>query len=151
MKETGRRALYCSKAHTVTIDIVAGQTDANNHWNFNGHSKGDATIVVPEGYTVTVNFRNDDPANVHSLAVIEHSGSFPAMFNEVSPVFAGAATSNATSMTEATAAGGGTETITFTADAAGEYAMACLIPAHAVTGMWMGFDVSASGEAGVRM
>jgi uncharacterized cupredoxin-like copper-binding protein len=52
-------------------------------------------------------------------------------------------------MTDATAPGGGAETITFTASDAGEYSLVCLIPAHAATGMWMGFTVSAAGEAGV--
>ena len=54
---------------TATIDIAAGSTDANNHWNFNGYYNGDATIIVPEGYTVTLNFKNDDPLNAHSIGV----------------------------------------------------------------------------------
>lgn len=138
------------EARTVTINLVAGQTDANNHWNFNGHVNGDATVVVPQGYQVTINLSNEDPVNFHSVAVLEAQGSYPAMFDSPSPVFEGAMTSNATSMTEATASGE-SETITFAAGAAGEYALVCLIPAHATQGMWIGFEVSASGESGVRM
>ena len=137
-------------ARTVTIDLVAGQSAANNHWNFNGHVNGDATVVVPQGYEVTINLSNEDPVNFHSAAVLEASSTYPAMFDNPTPVFQGAMTSNATSMTEATASGE-SESITFTAGAAGSYALVCLIPAHATQGMWIGFEVSASGESGVRM
>ena len=137
-------------ARTVTIDLVAGSTDANNRWNFNGYANGEATVVVPAGYTVTVNFENRDPFNYHSVGVLERAASYPAIFDDATPVFDGAITSNATSMTEATAPGGGTESISFTASTAGEYALVCPVPAHAVTGMWIGFDVSESGESGLR-
>ena len=137
-------------ARTVVIDLVAGSTDSNNRWNFNGYANGDATVVVPEGYTVTLNFENLDPVNYHSVGVLERAASYPAIFDQAVPVFDGAMTTNATSMTEATAPGGGTETISFTASAAGEYALVCPVPAHAVTGMWIGFEVSASGDSGLR-
>ncbi|WP_423927120.1 sulfocyanin-like copper-binding protein [Candidatus Palauibacter sp.] len=138
-------------SRTVTIDLVAGSTDANNRWNFNGYANGEATVVVPEGYTVTVNFENRDPVNYHSVGVLERAASYPAIFDAAVPVFEGAITSNATSMTEATAPGDGTETISFTASTAGDYALVCPIPAHAVTGMWIGFEVSASGDSGLRI
>ncbi len=97
-----------------------------------------------------MNFENVDPVNFHSVAVLEASASYPAVFSEYSAVFDGAETSNPMSMTDATAPNA-SETITFTASTAGEYALVCLIPAHAVTGMWIGFEVSASGESGIRM
>ena len=137
-------------ARTVTIDLIAGSTDANNRWNFNGYANGEATVVVPAGYTVTLNFENRDPVNYHSVGVLEWAASYPAVFDTAVPVFDGAITTNATSMTEATAPGGGTETISFAASTAGEYALVCPVPAHAVTGMWIGFEVSASGDSGLR-
>ena len=137
-------------ARTVVIDLVAGSTDSNNRWNFNGYANGDATVVVPEGYTVTLNFENRDPVNYHSVGVLERAASYPAIFDAAVPVFEGAMTTNATSMTEATAPGGGTESISFTASAVGDFALVCPVPAHAVTGMWIGFEVSASGESGLR-
>ncbi|WP_419950618.1 sulfocyanin-like copper-binding protein [Candidatus Palauibacter sp.] len=137
-------------ARTVTIDLVAGSTDANNRWNFNGYANGEATVVVPAGYTVTLNFENLDPVNYHSVGVLELAASYPAVFDQAMPVFEGAITTNATSMAESTAPGGGTETISFTASTAGEYALVCPVPAHAVTGMWIGFEVSASGDSGLR-
>ncbi len=138
-------------ARTVTINLVAGQTDANNRWNFNGHANGAATVVVPQGFRVTVNLRNQDPANFHSVAVMRPANPWPATFSSPTPAFEGATSPNATSMTESTSPNGGTATFSFTAGTAGSYALVCLVPAHAVTGMWIGLEVSATGESGVRM
>lgn len=137
-------------ARTVTITLVAAETDANNRWNFNGYANGEATVVVPVGYTVTINFENRDPVHHHSVGVLATTASYPPIFDEATPVFDGAVTSNATSMSEAVAPGGGTETITFLASEAGEYALVCAVPATAVTGMWLGFEVSESGDSGLR-
>lgn len=135
---------------TVTLQIVAGQTDANNRWNFNGYANGEATVVVPRGYEVTIEFRNDDPANPHSVAIDRRTGGdWPATFQSPTPAFKGAMTTGAETMTDATQPGE-SETITFTAREAGDYSMVCYVPAHAATGMWIGFQVSADGEAGVR-
>ena len=54
---------------TVTLEIIAGKDDSNNRWNFNGYSRGNGTIVVPAGYDVVINFRNDDPNIAHSICV----------------------------------------------------------------------------------
>ena len=137
-------------ARTVSITLLAGETDANNRWNFNGYANGEATVVVPLGYTVTVNFENRDPAHYHSVGVLARAASYPAIFDDATPVFDGAITSNATSMAEATAPAGGTQSITFVASEADEYALVCPVPAHAVTGMWIGFEVSESGDSGLR-
>ncbi|MXW17273.1 MAG: hypothetical protein F4X60_14405 [Gemmatimonadetes bacterium] len=137
-------------ARTVTITLVAGETDANNRWNFNGYAHGEPTVVVPVGYTVTINFENRDPVHHHSVGVLAKAASYPLVFDEATPVFDGAITSNATSMTEATAPGGGTGSFTFVASEAGEYALVCAVPANAVTGMWIGFEVSESGDSGLR-
>lgn len=138
-------------ARTVSLDIVAGESNANNRWNFNGHSNGDATIVVPVGYEVTVDFRNADPNNPHSLGIDARTGgTWPATFDNPTPAFEGAITTGAASLTEATQPDA-SETITFTASQAGSYTMVCYVPAHAATGMWIGFEVSADGQAGVRM
>ena len=132
---------------SVTIELIAGKDDSNNRWNFNGFSRGNGTIVVPAGYSVTINFRNDDPNIAHSVGVDAQTGNFPATFQDPQAVFAGAISSSPTSMQEATQPGE-SETLTFTADAAGEYALICYIPAHAATGMWIRFNVSADGQAG---
>jgi hypothetical protein len=81
-------------AQTVTINLIAGSTSANNHWNYNGLYGGAGTITVPEGYTVTVNFENRDPAMAHSFGIDERMSSYPTNFTDVEPVFAGAISSN---------------------------------------------------------
>lgn len=134
---------------TVTIELVAGQTNANNSWNYNGYYNGNATIVVPEGFEVTIDFENADQVNPHSVGVDAQVGNYPSVFEGVEPAFEGAVTEGAAEMSTSTQPGE-SETITFTASEAGEYALVCYVPAHAVTGMWIGFEVSADGEAGVR-
>jgi sulfocyanin len=135
-------------AKTVNLKIVAGETNANNSWNFNGYVNGEATITVPEGFTVTIDFENADQAVAHSIGVDERTGNFPPMFNDPQPVFPGAISSNPTDVTTATQPGQ-SETITFTASKAGSYSLVCYIPAHAMTGMWIGFVVSSDGSVGV--
>lgn len=140
---------YDEAANAVTLDIVSGSTSDNNYWNYNGYAQGEITVVVPAGASVTINFTNEDPNNMtHSIGVAPFTSNPPAMVAP-EPVFAGAITSNAASQAEATATGA-SETITFTADTAGEYSLACYVPGHAVAGMWILFTVSDSGEAGVR-
>ena len=134
-------------AQTVTMDITA--TMDGGQWKFNGYNYGGATITVPEGYTVTINLINEDPAMAHSIGVDARTSDFPGSFTDPQPVFEGAMSSNPTSMTDATMPGE-SETITFTASTAGEYSLVCYIPAHAVSGMWVHFNVSAEGEAGVQ-
>jgi len=131
----------------VTLDIVAGSTNKGNYWNFNGAQFGEMTITVPVGSEVTINFSNSDPNMAHSIGISPGFDTAPAMVDPT-PVFAGAISSNPTSMTDATMPGQA-ETITFTASEAGNYSLVCYIPGHAVSGMWIHFNVSAEGEAGV--
>jgi FtsP/CotA-like multicopper oxidase with cupredoxin domain len=135
-------------ARTVSLSITAGSTPDNNYWNFNGYTKGAISVVVPEGYTVTVELVNADPNMAHSLGISAELSNF-AVPPAPTPVFAGAITENPQSMVDATMPGE-TETITFVADAAGTYSMVCYIPGHTAIGMWVFFEVSADGDAGVR-
>jgi FtsP/CotA-like multicopper oxidase with cupredoxin domain len=136
-------------AQTVTLNITAGQTADNNYWNFNGFYGGTGEIVVPVGYTVTINFANNDPGMAHSIGVDARTSGFPSMFTDPVPAFEGGISANPTSLTDATMPGE-SEVITFVAATAGEYSLVCYIPAHALTGMYVHFTVSAEGEAGVR-
>ena len=131
----------------VTLDIVAGETEANSRWNFNGLYAGNGEIVVPAGYVVTINFENADPNQPHSVGIGEVENPYPSVFENPTPVFAEAMTPNAA--TSGTAPGG-TDDIEFAATEPGEYAMICYVPGHAVAGMVIPFTVSADGSAGVR-
>lgn len=130
---------------TVSLDIKAGEADVNNRWNFNGMYAGHGSITVPQGYTVTVNFTNADPTQPHSMAVLETRDTWPATFENPTPVFSGAETPDAS--TTGTPPNG-TATLTFTTDTAGNYTMVCLIAGHAVAGMHVPFNVSSDGSYG---
>lgn len=134
---------------TVSLDIHAGQTADNNHWNFNGYDKGDATITVPEGYKVTIKFTNDDPSLAHSIGVDSAYATFPPTFTNPQPIFAGAISSDPTDPGKATQPHK-SQTLSFTASKGGNYTLNCFIPGHALTGMWIHFDVSSDGKAGVQ-
>lgn len=133
---------------TVHLTITAGATEAKNYWNFNGGHDGNMTITVPVGYTVTIDFVNQDPNMAHSLGIVAQTSGFSAT-PDPTPIFEGAVTQNPGSMTDGTMPGE-TETVTFVAATAGEYGMVCFVPGHAATGMYIYFDVSADGEAGVQ-
>lgn len=138
-----------SAARTVTLEVTAGSTNANNYWNFNGYTNGNATITVPSGYAVTIRFRNSDPAMAHSLVILPDVGGYAPSFEpSVQPAFANAATPNPTDMAGATAPGG-EATVRFTADRAGDFGMVCLVPGHATVGMWIRFSVTDGGRPGV--
>ena len=133
---------------TVHMTITAGSTTDNNYWNFNGASRGSMAVTVPEGYTVTIDLVNNDPVMPHSLGISPESSNFSGLL-EATSVFEGAITENPTSMVDGTMPGE-TESITFVADAAGNYSMVCFITGHSLAGMWIYFNVSADGEAGVQ-
>jgi FtsP/CotA-like multicopper oxidase with cupredoxin domain len=136
------------EARTVTLTMTAGETPDNNYWNFNGFVRGEVAISVPEGYAVTIEVINRDPNMAHSLGISAELSNF-AVPPAPAPVFPGAITENPQSMLEATMPGE-SETIAFVAQAAGRYSMVCYIPGHTAIGMWLFFDVSSEGEAGVR-
>jgi sulfocyanin len=135
-------------AQTVHLTLIAGETNANNHWNYNGATNGDLAITVPEGYTVTIEQINRDPNMPHSIGILDLPENF-MMPPQPNPVFEGALTHDPTSMVSATMPGE-TESITFTAGEAGTYGLVCLIPGHAAVGMWLYFIVSEDGTAGVQ-
>ena len=136
-------------AKTVTMTIDGGQPGGTSQWNFNGHSNGEATITVPQGYAVTVHFHNADPAMAHSFAILGQIGNYPATFDNPTPAFPGAMSPDPTNLQGGTQPGQSVD-VKFTATTAGNYAMVCLMPPHALTGMWIRFDVAADGSAGFK-
>jgi FtsP/CotA-like multicopper oxidase with cupredoxin domain len=135
-------------ARTVQVTLIAGETSANNYWNYNGATNGSLAITVPEGYTVTIQQVNRDPNMAHSVGILALPANF-AMPPQPNPVFAGAISQNPMSMIDATMPGE-TEDIEFVASEAGSYGLVCLIPGHSAIGMWLYFNVAADGQAGVQ-
>ena len=140
---------YQMDGNTVTLDITAGATSAQNYWNFNGFTAGQGSITVPAGSRVVLNFTNNDPNMAHSVGIEEYRDSWIGVV-EVSPVFEGAVSSNPGSLTESTLPGQ-SEVVEFDASTPGTYTMVCYIPGHAQIGMWVTFIVSDDGSAGVVM
>ena len=122
------------KEKSVKILIVATWTDENYGMNFNGFAKGTALYTIPKDWSVEVTFINPGPVP-HSLIVIEKDATKKIQMAE--PYFKGAAVPK-----HLQGVSYGKATFTFTPDEAGEYALACGFPAHALNGHWIGLDIS---------
>ncbi|MBL9133217.1 MAG: hypothetical protein JNG86_18550 [Verrucomicrobiaceae bacterium] len=122
------------KEKTVKLVLVATFTAANYGMNFNGYAHGKAVFTVPTGWKVDVTFINPSPIP-HSLLVVEKDMLKKPQMG--APYFDGAGVPKPeTGMAFAKA------DFSFTADEAGEYALACGFPAHAANGHWLSFIVS---------
>jgi len=127
------------QAKSVKVTLVATFNGANYGMNFNGYSHGRAVLTVPKDWTVHVTFINPSPIP-HSAIVIEKDETKKLQVAE--PYFPGGATpKHLVGMTV------GKAEFTFIPDEAGEFALACGFPAHAVAGHWVAFNVSADAKA----
>jgi hypothetical protein len=122
------------KPKTVKLTVVAVWTAENYGMNFNGFAKGNAIYTIPKGWTVEVTYVNPSPIP-HSLIVIEKADTKKLQVPE--PYFKGAGVPD-----HIKGLSYGTHQFSFTADEAGEYALACGFPAHALNGHWIGLDIS---------
>lgn len=130
---------YDPAARTVTLKIFAAHGSTNGGMNFNGGANGSQTITIPVGWTVAMTFTNED-AIPHSAILLPNKQPFPAQPQD--PAIPRAYTADVTGglMT------GKTDQTTFKASPAGQYALACGVPGHAPSGMWIHFDVSADAK-----
>src|SRR6266487_4302377 len=72
---TWLRADAASK--TIDFKLIAGLTDANGGMNFNGFGRGGLVLTVPQGWTVVLHFKNEDPNLPHSGEVIPEAAALP--------------------------------------------------------------------------
>ena len=128
-----------SAPKTVKITVVAAYTTDNYGMNFNGASHGRGAYVIPVGWTVEVDFINPSPVP-HSVVIVEREQTKKLQVGE--PAFEGASVPN-----PVTGISGNKASFRFVADEAGDYAVACGFPSHALAGHWIGFEVSASAKA----
>jgi len=131
---------YDPAAKTVHLKLFAAHGSVNGGMNFNGASNGGSTITVPAGWTVTWAFTNED-AITHSAIVLENKMPLPAQPQE--PAIPRAYTKDVTGGLPTN----GTDQTTFKASTPGQYVIACGVPGHAPSGMWIHFDVSADAKA----
>ncbi len=130
---------YDSTAKTVKLTLDAAHGSNNGGMNFNGGFSGNSTITIPAGWSVSWAFTNED-AIPHSAIVLVNKQPFPAQPQD--PAIPRAYTNDV---------GGGlptgkTDATTFKALPPGQYVIACGVPGHAPSGMWIRLDVSADAK-----
>jgi len=130
---------YDPAAKSVALKLFSAHGSTNGGMNFNGGSKGSVTITVPVGWTVAWAFKNED-AIPHSAILLPNKMPFPAQPQV--PAIPRAYTNDVTGGIPT----GGTDQTTFNAAPAGQYLIACGVPGHAPSGMWIHFDVSADAK-----
>jgi sulfocyanin len=136
-----RYLAYDSSARSVALTLVAAANSAQGGFNFNGGSVGNQTITVPLGWSIDIDFQNHDVVP-HSAVVIAAQSPLPAVPEK--PAFPRAYTSH---LIDGLPAQKGHDTMRFTASPAGDYLIACGVPGHALSGMFIRFVVSANAAA----
>ena len=131
---------YIAATKTVNLVLHAGEGSANGGMNFNGGSSGSVTITVPQGWTVLWHFVNMD-AVPHSAIVLPDQQPFPSI--PQSPAIPRAYTAEVTAGIPTN----GTDDTQFVASSTGAYVIACGVPGHAASGMWIRFIVSTTAHA----
>jgi sulfocyanin len=129
---------YDSASKSVAITLVAAANSAQGGFNFNGGSSGNQTITVPLGWTVEIDFQNHDVVP-HSALLTAAQSPLPAVPDK--PAFPRAYTSH---LIDGLPAQTGQDNVQFTANGAGDYLIACGVPGHAQSGMFIRFVVSDS-------
>ena len=123
-----------SGAKTVTLALAAARAPGDAETTLNGVSHGDLQIVVPLGWTVKLEWRNDD-STAHSFIVQQEREKLPERAGE--PAF-----QYAYSRTPVVGMGAGrTDHTQFVVDQAGWYWILCGVPGHAIGGEYIGLRV----------
>jgi sulfocyanin len=131
---------YNAAGKTVTIALFAAINSAQGGFNFNGGSSGNQTITVPLGWKVHFDVRNDD-AIPHSAVIIADQTPIPN-----GPTTAAIPRAYTDHLSDGLAPQTGNDTMDFTATPAGNYLIACGVPGHAPSGMYIKFVVSATAQ-----
>ena len=103
-------------------------------------TNGAATLTVPAGSTVVMNFVNMD-GTPHSAEVIGDTEAMPNMGG--TPAIPAAYT---TSLTQGLPQGG-KDVVRFTAPPSGNFRIFCGVPGHGLSGMWVRFKVDPAAKS----
>jgi uncharacterized cupredoxin-like copper-binding protein len=131
----------------AVIDVVAAFNENNSNWNFNGYHTGNATVLVPTGWTVDIVFHNKEEEVTHSLVVIADPNDEMEHPQEAGPDLAAFPQAYTEHPIEGTAVKDSGGKATFTAEKAGDYLWYCGVPGHGIAGMWIRFKVGDDVEA----
>jgi sulfocyanin len=132
---------YDAATKTVTFALEAGAPGAAGPFNFNGYANGGATLTVPPGSTVVMNFVNLD-GTPHSAELIADTDPMPNVGGD-DPAIPGAYTKDVTQGLPQ----GGTDVMRFTAPPSGSFRIFCGVPGHGLSGMWIRFKVDPAAKA----
>lgn len=127
-------------AKTATFQLVAGQSNLNGGFNFNGYNDGKLTLVVPQNWNVVIQFVNKDPNMTHSAEVVDTTKPMPV--GPVDPTFARAMTTKL----HMGLASGEADTFRFVANRSGSFLIFCAVPGHGLAGMWIRLKVSPTDQ-----
>jgi rusticyanin len=131
---TGTITFYVTSVSFTVVAIAPGTPDMT----FTVAGLTNPTILVPRGAQVTVRFINNDTDEAHGWLITGNKPPF-GFGQPARPAIAGA---YAGVIGDPTAAGDGSNTISFTAGDTGSYDYICPMPGHAQMGMHGSFIVS---------
>jgi sulfocyanin len=130
---------YNAATKTVNIKVFAAYNSVQGGFNFNGGSNGGQTITVPTGWKINIDVINKD-AIPHSAIIIADQQPIPNAPSEAAIPRAYTA-----HLSDGLAPQNGEDTMTFTAPSSpGSYLLACGVPGHAPSGMYIKFAVAAA-------
>jgi rusticyanin len=129
--ETSARRLVFS-GEDVSYSVLASPSMPQEDFEIAGIEN--ATVIVPRGAHVTIQFVNADTDMAHGFVIAASADAAASQMPMMTaaPAFPGAAL---WFLGEATSAGMQTRTLSFTANAAGTYQYFCPVPGHAQEGM----------------
>jgi sulfocyanin len=130
---------YTAETKTVTLKLFAAFNSVQGGFNFNGGSQGKSTITVPVGWTVNADVVNKDAVPHSAIIIADTRPTVPSA--PETPAISRAYTAH---LTDGLQPNGGEDTMNFTAAPTGNYLIACGVPGHAPSGMYIRFVVSAT-------
>jgi sulfocyanin len=137
---------YNAATKTVNIKVFAAFNSVQGGFNFNGGSNGAQTITVPTGWHVNMDVVNKD-AIPHSAIIIAATTPLPN-----APSQAAIPRAYTAHLTDGLPAQNGEDTMNFQAPSTpGNYLLACGVPGHATSGMYIKFDVAAASVPSYQM
>jgi sulfocyanin len=128
----------------AVVQVVAAATANDSGFNFDGYSKGQANFVIPEGWTITLEFSNKS-STPHNVVI---TSSLKLPLTPVIPAggFVPVAIPSPTTIARGLTASAGTVADGFSSNAPGRYYLVCGVPGHVQAGMWDYLTVSATAK-----